>query len=343
MKELTITIQNPTGLHARPAKIFVNTAKQFKSDIRVQHGAKKANAKSLISMLTLGVEAGSEIRILVDGADEDEAMMALETAVSDGLGESEHIEATHRPTNKPTNQPTSQQPTRSQQQDEPNSRHCCRAGHRHWPRLPTSDSLKCTIEETFAGASAEANPAARSHRTGTGPTDCHLRKQMLARGAASEADIFDVHLEILDDPDLLDAVLAKINSQQQRRAGVAGHHRRSRQTRWPDWTTRCWRLVRPTCMTWATACCACWWAQTIRAALPEHPVIILAQDLSPSDTASLRQGKSIGLLYGRWWPHRPFRHHRPRPQPARRGQRRGRRAGAWRWHTGHPQRPQWDC
>ncbi len=100
MKQLDIVIQNPTGLHARPAKIFVNTAKQFKSDIRVQHGEKKANAKSLISMLTLGVETGSEIRILVDGVDEDEAMEVLETAVLSGLGESEHIEAAaqQRPT-----------------------------------------------------------------------------------------------------------------------------------------------------------------------------------------------------------------------------------------------------
>ena len=111
MKQLDITIQNPTGLHARPAKIFVNTAKQFKSDIRVQHGEKKANAKSLISMLTLGVETGSEIRILVDGVDEDEAIGVLETAVLSGLGESEHIAANkkqetdngHQPTNKQTN------------------------------------------------------------------------------------------------------------------------------------------------------------------------------------------------------------------------------------------------
>ena len=81
MKQLDLVIQNPTGLHARPAKIFVKLAKQFKSDIRVQHGEKKANAKSLISMLTLGVESMSTIRIMVDGADEDEALTALETAV----------------------------------------------------------------------------------------------------------------------------------------------------------------------------------------------------------------------------------------------------------------------
>jgi phosphotransferase system HPr (HPr) family protein len=82
MQELDLLIQNPTGLHARPAKIFVNTAKQFKADIRVFHGEKKANAKSLISMLTLGVESGSQIRIVVDGEDEQGALEALHGIVA---------------------------------------------------------------------------------------------------------------------------------------------------------------------------------------------------------------------------------------------------------------------
>ncbi len=91
MKQLDIVIHNPTGLHARPAKEFVNIAKQYKSDIRVEHGPKKVNAKSMISMLTLGVESGGEIRIYVDGEDEDVALMALATAVTSGLGEGETV------------------------------------------------------------------------------------------------------------------------------------------------------------------------------------------------------------------------------------------------------------
>ena len=87
MQELELVIHNPTGLHARPAKIFVNTAKQFKADIRVFHGEKKANAKSLISMLTLGVESGSQIRILVDGDDEVDALESLQAIIASGLGE----------------------------------------------------------------------------------------------------------------------------------------------------------------------------------------------------------------------------------------------------------------
>ena len=87
MKELDLVIHNPSGLHARPAKVFVNTAKKFKSNIKLQHGAKKVNAKSMISILTLGVESGGQIRIMVDGPDEDEALAILKAAVEEGLGD----------------------------------------------------------------------------------------------------------------------------------------------------------------------------------------------------------------------------------------------------------------
>ena len=87
MKELDLVIHNPSGLHARPAKVFVKTAKQFKSDIRLRHGTKKANAKSMISILTLGVESGGQIQLIIDGPDEEEALQVLKAAVEEGLGD----------------------------------------------------------------------------------------------------------------------------------------------------------------------------------------------------------------------------------------------------------------
>ncbi|MBN1921982.1 MAG: HPr family phosphocarrier protein [Anaerolineae bacterium] len=51
MQTFEIIIQNRTGLHARPAKELVNLAKTFKSNIRIAHGAKQVNAKSLISLV----------------------------------------------------------------------------------------------------------------------------------------------------------------------------------------------------------------------------------------------------------------------------------------------------
>lgn len=87
MKTVELTVNNPTGLHARPAKVFVQLAKQYQCDIWVSHGEKKAKAKSMLSVLTLGVVTGGKIRIETDGEDEDAAIKALEEAVRSGLGE----------------------------------------------------------------------------------------------------------------------------------------------------------------------------------------------------------------------------------------------------------------
>src|SRR5512142_2549458 len=84
---IELVISNRTGLHARPAKEFVNLAKRFAADIRVHHGGRKANGKSLVSLLTLGVKRGSAIRIEAEGADREQALQALAEAIAAGLGE----------------------------------------------------------------------------------------------------------------------------------------------------------------------------------------------------------------------------------------------------------------
>ena len=73
----TITITNDTGLHARPASVFVSTASKFKSDLMIQKDAKKINAKSILAVLALGITKGTEIIISAEGPDEEEAITAL--------------------------------------------------------------------------------------------------------------------------------------------------------------------------------------------------------------------------------------------------------------------------
>src|SRR5512138_3390067 len=90
MKQIELVIQNQTGLHARPAKVLVNLAKQFKSIISIQHAGKKANAKSMVSVLTLGAVRGSNIVVHVDGEDEDKALAEIEAAIRAGLGDEMH-------------------------------------------------------------------------------------------------------------------------------------------------------------------------------------------------------------------------------------------------------------
>ncbi len=293
MEQLDIVIQNPTGLHARPAKEFVNHAKKFKSDIRVQHGKKKANAKSLISMLTLGVEPGGEIRIIVDGVDEAEAMAALEAAVNSGLGEGDHIEAAN---GKPEPEPKKEQPV---------SDKTPATAENEIRGIPAAPGIaigpvfqfkkkELDIEETFAGSSEEENRLQEAIEHARGQLVA-LRQEMLTRKATEEAAIFDVHLEILDDPDLLDGVLLHINQRKgaaeswqatidARAKMVAGLDDPLLAARSADLHDVGYRVLRLLVGADGTG-----------HKLPDHPVIIMAEDLAPSDTAALDKDKVLGF------------------------------------------------
>ena len=80
-------ILNKTGLHARPAATFVDLAKRFQADIRVRRGDSTANGKSLISLLQLGVEHGVTILVSAQGTDATAALDALQAAITVGLGD----------------------------------------------------------------------------------------------------------------------------------------------------------------------------------------------------------------------------------------------------------------
>ena len=95
MKEIKVIVNNKVGLHARPAALFVQTASKFKSEIKVSCLDKEANkprianAKSILSILTLGVFEGTEISIQATGEDEHKAAQALCDLVVSNFGETE--------------------------------------------------------------------------------------------------------------------------------------------------------------------------------------------------------------------------------------------------------------
>src|SRR5205814_1447769 len=70
----TVTLLNSTGLHARPAGLFVETAARFRSTIKVVKGTGEADGRSLLSLMLLEATAGSEITIQAVGEDESEAV-----------------------------------------------------------------------------------------------------------------------------------------------------------------------------------------------------------------------------------------------------------------------------
>jgi phosphocarrier protein HPr len=77
MPARSYTIQNATGLHARPARIFAETAAGFACAVRVRKGAKVVNGKSVLSMLTLGAKHLDTLVIETEGQGADEALAAL--------------------------------------------------------------------------------------------------------------------------------------------------------------------------------------------------------------------------------------------------------------------------
>jgi phosphotransferase system HPr (HPr) family protein len=82
-----VTLLNETGLHARPASVFVNTATKFKSDLVLVKGEKQANAKSILSVLGLGITKGTEITITANGPDEEDAVKTLVELIRLGINE----------------------------------------------------------------------------------------------------------------------------------------------------------------------------------------------------------------------------------------------------------------
>lgn len=89
MQEITLIVNHEVGLHARPANLFAQTAKKFASAITVTKGARQANAKSILNLLTLGATMGSEITVRATGQDELEAVKALQDLVESNFGESQ--------------------------------------------------------------------------------------------------------------------------------------------------------------------------------------------------------------------------------------------------------------
>ena len=82
-----ITIKNPSGLHLRPAGVLSQTAMKFKSDIIIEYREKKIDAKSVLNVMAAGIKSGTEVNLIVEGDDEEEAMKTLVEAIESGLGE----------------------------------------------------------------------------------------------------------------------------------------------------------------------------------------------------------------------------------------------------------------
>ncbi len=78
---------NLVGLHAGTATVFIQKANEFKCSIWVEFEERRVNAKSLLGVLSLGIVKGTEITLIANGSDEEEAVEALASLVASGFGE----------------------------------------------------------------------------------------------------------------------------------------------------------------------------------------------------------------------------------------------------------------
>lgn len=281
-----IVIEGSSGLHARPATFFVDVAKGFEADVRVRHDSKVANGKSLASLLSLGADAGSTLTVLASGPDEREALTALREAVAAGLGEEEdEHDAGGAAVEMPEWNPTG--PARSV------------AGIAASPGIAIGP-LWHLRRRNLVVARTAADPAAeeRKLRSAIESARTELRdlyEEVKAKSGAGKASIFRAHEAFLDDPDLEAEAMAAIRTgtsagwgwrevvqtQADELAKIDDPLLAARAVDLGDVGQRVLRFLAE--------------ADDEEPKLPAHPVILIADDLTPSDTAAIDPARVVGF------------------------------------------------
>ena len=272
----------PHGLHARPATALINVAKRFAAEIQVRHGEKAANGKSLVSMLRLGASGGVPLEISARGADATSALEAISALFATGIDE------------EPAPAPGTPRPVLSVDYEG----HVF-AGISASPGIVEGPAWSFQRERLVVAETA-ADPVVQRHRldqalAGAAADLRHVFEEFSRKAGAPRAAIFRAHLELLEDPDLVAAAYALVatgksagwawrNVYEDRAAGLAELSDATLAARAADLRDVGRRVLHLLADAVESA-----------ASLPDHPVLLLAEDLEPSDTARLDPEQVLGL------------------------------------------------
>jgi phosphocarrier protein FPr len=284
--ELILTVPNRLGLHARPAAAFVKTAGQYQAEIWVGKGHKTANAKSINQVATLGVRQGEQIVLKATGPDAAAALAALKLLAEDNFGE---VDSSTPATTSPFTSVPALVDFPAEFVGIPASPGLAIGPVFHYrPKLPEIVSHKVTdgaaewakLQTAIASAQAEIKA---------------LQTQAARQVGPAEAAIFEAHQLFLQDPALLEAAQTRIFEGQLNAAAAwqeaveasAADYRaldddylRGRAADVLDVGQRVLRHL-------------------LGVALPsldfKQPAIIIAADLTPSDTARLNPATVLGI------------------------------------------------
>ncbi|TDN70139.1 phosphoenolpyruvate--protein phosphotransferase [Paraburkholderia sp. BL10I2N1] len=284
-----VTLPNPVGLHARPAAVFAAEAKKYKSDIRLLRGSDSANAKSVVSIMRLATKFGDKVRVQAAGPDAGEAAGVLARLLVDGSGE------------KPGEAPNPASAGVASAAESPAAERAQPAGANELTGVSASPGLAVgkivqfrqeVIDVAEAGESPQRERArleAARHEAGQ-----HIEALKAKLTDPSKAQILDAHLELLEDPDLNDMAIGSISAGKS--AGFAWRGAFEQQASTLE------KLDNPLLRERAgdirdvgrrvLALLA-----GVKQAQIDVPAdsILIAEELSPSDTASLDRSKVLGF------------------------------------------------
>ena len=276
-------ISSPHGLHARPATALVDIAKGFGATIRIRHGDRAGDAKSLIALLNLGIESGATIRVMAEGADADAALSALREAIEAGLEEDEDESA---------------------------------AGSAELPRIDWEGAAvagvaaspglalgpiwqyqrgKIVVAATARDPAAELTRLERAIEAAKREL-AELYEEVKARSGAGKAAIFRAHAEFLGDQGLIETAKTLIRDDA-RSAGYAWEQSVARQAKALAAQQEALLAARAVDLRDVGRRVLRMLAERIEdePKLPDTPVILIADDLSPSDTAQLDPALALGI------------------------------------------------
>ena len=196
-----IVIPNASGLHARPAAVLANLAKSFASTITLQMGDRQANARSITAIMALEVPQGAKVQVVARGLDARAAVEKLARVLADGCGDEGCVPA---PAPATTTAPPLSAPPPRRQPTDPN----LLIGVAASPGLAVGEvfqvrRMEIDVAEPGAGVDAERRRLAAALAAAHGQLAA-LRAQLHAKADPAKAAIFAAHEELISDPDLLE-------------------------------------------------------------------------------------------------------------------------------------------
>ncbi len=283
-QKISLEVHNKMGLHARPAANFVRTANQFQADVTVQKGQTTANAKSINQVATLAVRQGETITVTAVGPDSAVALAAIQQLAAENFGEAE-VEQGPKPVESAVTLAVEAEGVHGL---------AASPGIVLGPVLQYRPKLPAIPRETDKDSGAEWQRLQTAVQTAVTELET-LQKQTEQQVGAQEAAIFEAHQLIIQDPDLQTAVKNqleqdKINAEaawadavEETAVSFQNLDDPYFQTRAVDVRDVGHRVLR----------------HLLGAELPslqaERPYILVAVDLTPSDTAQLNPKQVLGI------------------------------------------------